>query len=142
MLAHAGTTVTSTSYVNTKRNKTITQEIQDSGAAADPPVWETIGTKIGQTRNGTDAMRLAKLDWIVEQWPVQATDPQSWKTVSASDHVANVRSDTRTLLGVVGKNYHPLHNAQLFEFLDTLVGDRLVNYHAAGTLRGGRRVWA
>jgi phage/plasmid-like protein (TIGR03299 family) len=120
----------------------MTQEIHNSVTTSDLPVWKTIGTDIGGIRNGTDAMRLAKLDWIVEQWPVQATDPQSWKTVSAADHLANVRSDTRTLLGVVGKNYHPLHNAQLFEFLDTLVADRLVSYHAAGSLRGGRRVWA
>ena len=123
----------------------MTQDLIDNpapAAACEPPVWERIGTDIGRTRTAADAMKLAKLDWSVEQWPVQATDPQSWKTVAVEGHLANVRSDTRELLGVVGKGYRVFQNAQLFEFLGALVADRLVAFHAAGGLRGGRRVWA
>jgi len=123
----------------------MTQEINDipaAATAAEAPAWEQVGTLIDRAKTGTDALKAAKLDWSVEQWPVQATDPQSWKTVPVADHLANVRSDTRELLGVVGKGYRVFQNRELFEFLDALVADRLITYHAAGSLRGGRRVWA
>jgi hypothetical protein len=122
----------------------MTQLIDDvpvAATAAAVPAWEQVGTRIDRAKSGPDALRAAKLDWQVEQWPVQATDPRSWKTVPVECHLANVRSDTRELLGVVGKGYRAFQNADLFEFLDALVADRLVSYHAAGSLRGGRRVW-
>ncbi|QOV89782.1 DUF932 domain-containing protein [Humisphaera borealis] len=105
------------------------------------PVWERLGVDISRARTATDALKAAGLDWQVQQWPVQATDPQSWKTAPLPDHLANVRSDTRDLLGVVGKTYRVFENRQLFEFLGALVADRLVSFHSAGSLRGGRRVW-
>jgi phage/plasmid-like protein (TIGR03299 family) len=120
----------------------MTQETQISEPAVAAPVWERLGANIGRAKTATDALQSSGLDWAVEQWPVQATDPQSWKALSDPDHLANVRSDTRTLLGVVGKGYRPFQNRSLFEFLGALAGDRLVAYHAAGALREGKRVWA
>lgn len=105
------------------------------------PAWEVIGTPLGNARTGPEALGRAGLDWEVRQWPVQATDPQSWKTAPLSDHLANVRCDTREVLGVVGRGYRLFQNRQLFEFLSALAADRLVSFHAAGVLRGGRKVW-
>ena len=35
-------------------------------------------------------------------------------------HVANVRSDTRAVLGVVGEGYEPLQNVAAFAFCDAI----------------------
>jgi phage/plasmid-like protein (TIGR03299 family) len=55
--------------------------------------------------------------------------------------VANVRSDTGAVLGVVGAGYRVFQNREAFDFLDALVGEGLAAYETAGALKGGRRVW-
>ncbi|HXE54616.1 MAG TPA: DUF932 domain-containing protein, partial [Tepidisphaeraceae bacterium] len=55
--------------------------------------------------------------------------------------VANVRTDTKVVLGVLGKRYRVFQNRDAFDFMDALVGDKLAMYETAGSLHGGRRVW-
>ncbi|OAI41893.1 hypothetical protein AYO40_06935, partial [Planctomycetaceae bacterium SCGC AG-212-D15] len=54
---------------------------------------------------------------------------------------ANVRSDTRAVLGVVGKGYRPLQNHEAYAFMDDVVGAGLAKYETAGCLQEGKRVW-
>lgn len=105
------------------------------------PAWHGLGTVIEKAATSRDAIKLAGLDWTVEQWPLHATDPDSWNTVNAADHLANVRTDTKSVLGVVGKGYHVFQNREAFDFFDSIVGDKLAMYETAGSLKGGRRVW-
>jgi phage/plasmid-like protein (TIGR03299 family) len=58
-----------------------------------------------------------------------------------SEFVANVRTDTKAVLGVVGKRYRVFQNREAFDFMDGLVGDKLAMYETAGALHGGKRVW-
>jgi len=105
------------------------------------PAWHRLGKVIDQAATSAEAIGLAGLNWHVQQWPLSATDPASWRTVSAADHVANVRTDTRSILGVVGKDYRIFQNHEAFDFMDSLVGDKLAMFETAGALKGGRRVW-
>ena len=105
------------------------------------PAWHGLGTVIEQAATSKEAIQLAGLAWRVEQWPVEAVDPQTQLTVQAPQQVANVRTDTRAVLGVVGRGYRVFQNLEAFEFMDALVGDKLAMYETAGALRGGRRVW-
>jgi len=57
------------------------------------------------------------------------------------DTVANVRADTKAVLGVVGKRYRVFQNHEAFDFMYGLVGDKLAMYETAGSLHGGKRVW-
>ena len=66
----------------------------------------------------------AGLAWAVEQHPLEAVlanrsadDPAR---VPVPRVVANVRSDTRAVLGVVGEGYEPLQNAAAFAFCDAI----------------------
>ena len=39
--------------------------------AGEPP-WHGLGTVVQQAATGSEALKLAHLDWPVEQWPLQA----------------------------------------------------------------------
>ena len=73
---------------------------------------------------------------------MRAFDPHQFGSEARIDEfVANVRTDTRAVIGVVGKRYRVFQNREAFDFMDALVGDKLAMYETAGSLHGGRRVW-
>ena len=108
--------------------------------AGEPP-WHGLGENVQQALDSAQAIQLAGLDWLVEQWPINALAPDGWGTVVARDFVANVRTDTKAVLGVVGRKYQPFQNREAFQFADAVVGEGLARYETAGALRGGKRVW-
>jgi hypothetical protein len=57
-------------------------------------------------------------------------------------HVANVRSDTGAVLGVVGDGYEPLQNRTAFAFCDEITDSGRAHWVGAGETRGGARVHA
>jgi phage/plasmid-like protein (TIGR03299 family) len=102
--------------------------------------WHRLGVRVDAAQTSDQAIRLARLDWSVEKRNMAAAIPGGgWSPVEGS--YAVVRSDTQTALGVVGEFYHPLQNAAAFDFMDSIVGDRLAMFETAGALKGGRRVW-
>ncbi len=105
------------------------------------PPWHGLGTVVRDAPTSDDAIRLARLDWNVEQWPLHATSPHDEKASPAPGQVANVRIDTRAVLGVVTPRYEPFQSADAFRFADAIVGEGDARYESAGALRGGRRVW-
>jgi phage/plasmid-like protein (TIGR03299 family) len=117
-----------------------THDTTDTPFTADP-AWNQVGTLIDQSASGPEALRVTRLDWRVVQWPLAAVSPEGWGTVTAKDFVANVREDTKDVLGVVSRKSPPLQNRQAFAFADAIVTEGKARYEAAGALRGGRRVW-
>ena len=106
------------------------------------PAWHRLGTIIERAATSAEAIGLAGLDWTVAQWPIRAFDPDDNATeAGVPDVVANVRTDTKAVLGVVGRRYRVFQNREAFDFMDALVGDKLALYETAGSLHGGRRVW-
>lgn len=104
------------------------------------PAWHRLGTVIKSAATSAEAIGLAGLDWQVEQWPVSADGPGGQR-IACPGRLANVRSDTHAVLGVVGKQYRVFQNAEAFDFMDAIVGEKLAMYETAGSLKGGRRVW-
>jgi len=88
----------------------------------------------------------AGLAWTVEQYPLEAAlgnrDGGEPERVPVPRVVANVRSDTRAVLGVVGEGYEPLQNAAAFAFCDALTDSGEAHWRGAGETRGGARVHA
>ena len=101
--------------------------------------WHRLGTNVADIQTSADAIRLASLDWRVDQWPLVARRDGIEHEVPG--RVANVRSDTGGVLGVVGRDHQVFQNCDAFAFMDALVGDRLAMYETAGAIRGGRVVW-
>ena len=96
--------------------------------------WHGLGTKVEEAPNSADALRLAELDWEVEQKPVYA------EGVMVPHYKANVRSTDGKVLGIVTDRYRVVNNSEAFAFTDALIGGD-VRYETAGSLSGGRRIW-
>lgn len=126
----------------------MSHEITDTDGAffgGRQPAWHGLGTVIDADVVTThEAITLAGLDWTVEQHPVVAwverTDLDD-EIIPANGYTANVRSDTRTVLGVVSDRYVPVQNTEAFAFMDELLGGGDAHWHTAGSLQGGRKVW-
>lgn len=94
---------------------------------------------IQEAPTSAEALRLAGLDWTVEQTPV-FTDSGDL----IPNYKANIRSTDKAVLGIVTDRYRIVQNTEAFEFTDSVVGeteDGIVRYETAGSLNGGRRVW-
>lgn len=95
--------------------------------------WHGLGTVIEEACNSEEALRLAGLDWEVNQVPVTYKDQET-------GHQFNIRSSDDTVLGIVGGRYKPVQNKDAFAFTDELIGGD-VRYETAGSLANGKRVW-
>jgi phage/plasmid-like protein (TIGR03299 family) len=78
--------------------------------------------------------------WTVEQTPIYAAN--NW-VKPIPGYVANVRSDTNEVLGVVSERYCIAQNKDVFAFADALIvnGKIPCTYETAGSLFNGRRVF-
>jgi phage/plasmid-like protein (TIGR03299 family) len=94
------------------------------------------------THGAAEMIAAAGLDWQIEQHPLEAVverESQS-RRLPVPRHVANVRSDTRAVLGVVGDGYEPLQNRAAFAFCDAITDSGQAHWIGAGVTRGGARV--
>jgi phage/plasmid-like protein (TIGR03299 family) len=69
------------------------------------------------------------------------SEPSSTDATWISDYKALVRDRDSRVLGVVTRKYHPLQNTESFAFFNGLLETKLCQLEAAGSLRGGRRIW-
>ena len=98
----------------------------------------------GEAMSADTAIEAADLAWRVDQYPLEAVageDGGGWR-VAVAGHLANVRSDTRRVLGVVGERYRPLQNRDALALCDAITDSGRVHWLGAGSTRGGARVFA
>ena len=96
--------------------------------------WHGLGTEVQEAPTSRDALRLAGLDWTVEQKPIQL------EGIEIPGYKANVRSTDDRVLGVVSDRYRIVQNQKAFEFTDSIIGGD-VRYETAGSLNGGKKIW-
>jgi phage/plasmid-like protein (TIGR03299 family) len=108
---------------------------------AGEPAWHRLGVNVADAQTSESAIKLAALNWEVrkEQVTYWNRAQATWANVDGS--YAIVRGDTEQALGIVGEFYRPLQNAEAFDFMDSIVGEKLAIFETAGALKGGRRVW-
>ncbi len=97
--------------------------------------WHGLGTKVDEAPTSADALRLAGLDWTVEQKNIQLCGG-----ARIQNYKANVRSSDGQLLGIVSDRYKIVQNNEAFEFTDSIIGGD-VRYETAGSLNGGKKIW-
>lgn len=108
---------------------------------AGQPAWHGLGTVVENAPTPAQALKLARLDWTVETWPLLAQAPDG-AHLAVTGTKGSYRTDTRQLLGTVGTNYRPIQNTELADFCTALAeGTDTVRVESAGSIRGGAKVW-
>ncbi|MDD4834011.1 MAG: DUF932 domain-containing protein [Lutispora sp.] len=97
--------------------------------------WHGLGVQVQEAPRSVDALKLAGLDWKVNQEPIYTAD-----MFKIDGFKANIRSTDKKVLGVVTDRYSVVQNDEAFQFTDSLLGEG-VRYETAGSLAGGKRVW-
>jgi phage/plasmid-like protein (TIGR03299 family) len=99
--------------------------------------WHGLGKRIPIEVPSDMAIVYAGLDWTVSKQPVFLGDGQE-----AKNYRAIVRDSDKRILSVQSDSYEPFQNREMFDFAEALVGTEKALFHTAGSLDGGRRVWA
>tara|TARA_R110000868_G_scaffold299343_1_gene559645 strand:- start:5741 stop:6715 length:975 start_codon:yes stop_codon:yes gene_type:complete len=108
--------------------------------AGDKP-WHGLGVEVSNDLTPGQIMAKAGLDWEVEKKPLcYWTKAGRMETVPGKQ--ALIRSSDNKLLDVVGDDWNPVQNQEAFEFFSeyVLAGD--MEMHTAGSLKGGKNVFA
>ena len=102
--------------------------------------WHKLGVVLDHHMTGAEALKEAGLDWTVETAPM-FFQPQGKDYMQEMPHrKAVVRTDTNAVLGIVGKNYVPMQNIALSQWLDP-IATAGATFDSAGSLFGGERIW-
>jgi phage/plasmid-like protein (TIGR03299 family) len=121
-------------------------EVRRNGLRA----WHGLGIGIPEGLGVREGFQTIGLGWPTEliriygELPVVGPDgTPSMERIDFTDHRGHVRVDSRFPLGVVGKDYHQITNAEFADFIDAVAGaDAAVSLETAGSLQNGRRVFA
>lgn len=101
--------------------------------------WHGLGQKINPDASIEEWRLAAGLNWEIMRSPVQYMNGQmhDWK-----ENEVLYRSDTNAPLSIVSPRYHVVQPAKVLEFFRDLVAEDGFQIETAGTLKGGRRIWA
>ncbi|MBU1243255.1 DUF932 domain-containing protein, partial [Myxococcota bacterium] len=122
----------------------------ESGFFVQTPPWHGLGTVLPDApQTSLEAITAAGLNWEVTKEPMEAVVGLNgtYRAVGVPNHYAVIRRKVENgitrldSLGVVGEQYKCQQNLSCFRFFDSLIATGLVQYHTAGSLRGGRVIW-
>lgn len=112
----------------------------NSFASVRVPAWHGLGTVLDAPVSPLEFQTVAGLDWTVS---LEELAHNMIETAGLENYRAVVRSDNQTALGVVGKEYAPVQNGEMFAFLNDLREfDLDLVVETAGALGRGETVWA
>jgi phage/plasmid-like protein (TIGR03299 family) len=114
--------------------------------------WHGLGQIVEDHPTSAEAIRYAGLDYTVEKRPLFTNalnneltgfDPDfATSKLEVPGFFATVRNDNDAVLGVVGKDYEVVQNADAFQFFDAIVGGgEGIKYETAGALGKGERIF-
>lgn len=125
---------------------------KDSFFSVKEKAWHGLGQIVEKYPTSREAIQFAGLDYTVEKRPLFTYDSENMNgnpghdllvpEVSVPGYFATVRTDSDTVLGVVGKEYQVIQNVDAFDFFDAIVGgsDGIL-YETAGALGKGERIF-
>jgi phage/plasmid-like protein (TIGR03299 family) len=106
--------------------------------AGDLP-WHGLGTKVPSDLSPEQMMKAAGLDWEVEKFPAFAE--VNGKRIDTG-RSALVRTSDNKFFDMVGDDWNPVQNREAFEFFNDFIAAGDMEMHTAGSLKGGRNIWA
>lgn len=103
--------------------------------------WHTLGQQIRPDAPIEEWETTACMDWRILESPVCFLDTDGNGHVF-SDQKVLYRSDTRKPLATVNKGYKPTQPRQVLEWFRSFVDSKWMTIETAGTLKGGKKMWA
>ena len=105
--------------------------------------WHGLGQRLDQSADISTWRTAAGFDWEILSAPVQYTPVLSGHiTMQYTGQRVLHRSDNNMPLSVVSDRYKPVQPIEVLEFFRDLVEQNGFRLHTAGTLFGGKRLWA
>ena len=90
--------------------------------------WREIGQRVDKEQTAREAIKLARLDYNVEQRPLFV--PCNENNQKVKDFVAICRQDNNAVLGITSPKYEIVQNVEAFNFFDVLIGEGQAVYHS------------
>lgn len=104
---------------------------------------QSVGKDVSECTSIEEALVKWGLDWEVELRPMFFESKlQEGELLAAGTTRAIVRTDTETMLGRVGGDYHPMSNVPALKHVDHLIASGQATLDAIFSVQGGRRVGA
>lgn len=105
--------------------------------------WHGLGQRIDANSSIEEWQKAAGMDWEIYSSPVMYySDESGYATNEFSGQNVLFRSDNEKPLSVVSNRYNPVQPKEVLEFFRDLVEENDFRIHTAGTLFGGKRLWA
>ena len=108
--------------------------------------WHREGVKVAPDLTPDEMMIAAELDWTVSKRPSYTIDTPEYgedsRLIQAPDTFHIVRDSDNAILSSCGNGYIPTQNKQIFDFLTRFASAADFSMETAGSLRGGKSVWA
>jgi len=101
--------------------------------------WHGLGVPVHNELTPDMMLKKAGLDWTVEKVPTFCEYKD--ELIPTSDY-ALIRSSDHKVLTTVSGEWEPVQNHQAFEFFNDFVMEGGMEMHTAGSLDGGKSVWA
>lgn len=103
--------------------------------------WHGLGTQVEDTLTPAEMLKAADLDWTVDKRPL-LVDVNGTSQNSDMFGLVRKKGSEETYLGPCGAKYVPSQNADVFRFFDRFVKAGHMKMETAGSLHGGRHIWA
>lgn len=129
--------VVSQAYARDGKGPMVYGRYKEAGYKVEPLV-DKLGTRITENVSGTEAFRIAGLDWTAEKreaFFMGADGP-----VLAPDHCSVVRSDNNQLMHLAGKGYTPVQHSAIADLFNYLSGE--IDIENVLSIRQGKKVYA
>lgn len=113
-------------------------EVETMAYAGETP-WHGLGVQVISDLTPAQMLDKAGLNWTVDKVPAYVK--LDGKEVFTGQN-SLVRSSDNAILSNVSDDWNPVQNETAFEFFNDFVMAGDMEMHTAGSLRGGRNVWA
>jgi phage/plasmid-like protein (TIGR03299 family) len=107
--------------------------------------WHGLGQELQEGADMVTWRKAAGMDWTINSAKVHyevKDDNEHHNLHTYNGQNILYRSDNNQALSIVSDRYKPVQPTEVLEFFDSLVKEAGFKLHTAGTLRGGKRLWA
>jgi len=101
--------------------------------------WHGLGVSVNSSST-EEVLKLAKLDWIVEKFPIAQIFPDGSSKV-IDNEFSLTRSSDKSHLSIVGSAYKPIQNSEVWDTFSKLIKQASMEMSVIGSLNDGRHLW-